>query len=70
MSLMISMTWYDAPHIVVGDHLQFGPHSIVEHRVHNALQSENPFAPSITNRATTPRIPKVLARSASAKVVA
>ena len=49
MSLMISMTWYDAPHIVVGDHLQFGPHSIVEHRVHNALQSENPFAPSITN---------------------
>jgi hypothetical protein len=49
MSLMISMTWYDAPHIVVGDHLQFGPHLTVEHHVHNALQSENPFAPSITN---------------------
>ena len=49
MSLMIPMTWYDAPHIVVGDHLQFGPHLTVEHHVHNALQSENPFAPSITN---------------------
>ena len=49
MSLMISMTWYDAPHIVIGDHLQFGPHLTIEHHVQNGLQSDNPFALSITN---------------------